>query len=154
MKLSHADEERFWGKVEGRGSDGCWLWRGAKWREGYGVFWLGGKRWRAQRISYELATGDAAEGLFVIHSCDEPACVNPAHLRAGTPADNMRDKTLRRRQTRGIAVKTAKLNDDKVREIRRLKELGATLTQLSARFGVRPNMIWRIVHREAWKHVD
>lgn len=81
----------------------CWLWTGSKFPRGYGKFYLGGQQTYAHRASYEAHNGRIADGLMVLHSCDTPGCVNPAHLRAGTHEDNMRD-----RQERGRNAQTLK----------------------------------------------
>src|SRR5215472_15435157 len=86
-------EERFW--IYARpAARGCWPWTGTTMTNGYGVLYIGpGKpRMLAHRFSYEMHTGaPVAEGLFVLHRCDSPWCVNPEHLYAGTHHDNMRD---------------------------------------------------------------
>lgn len=87
--------ERFWSKVEK--ADGCWLWVAHRDHLGYGSFGLNGKVHRAHRVAYMLTAGPIPEGAHILHSCDNPSCVNPAHLRAGTRSDNMRDKVARRR---------------------------------------------------------
>ncbi len=85
--------ERFWAKV--RKGEGCWLWVGAKQHNGYGYLHSGGhsirKPLRAHRVSWELHNGPIPDGLRVLHSCDTPCCVNPAHLFLGTQSDNMKD---------------------------------------------------------------
>jgi hypothetical protein len=87
--------ERFWSKVSK--SDGCWLWIAYRDEKGYGAFGFKGKVQRAHRVAYELALGPIAPGMHVLHSCDNPSCVNPSHLRLGTHADNMRDRIERGR---------------------------------------------------------
>lgn len=68
-------------------TDDCWLWLGARDDHGYGRF---NKR-RVHRIAWEETTGESAEGFEVMHTCDNPPCLNPAHLQKATHAENMQD---------------------------------------------------------------
>ncbi|TAM15935.1 MAG: hypothetical protein EPN65_16610 [Pandoraea sp.] len=74
---------------------GCWIWRGALNRTGYGQFSFLGKHMTAHRASFLAHGGELANGEWVLHRCDVRCCVNPAHLYAGTAVDNRRD-TLQR----------------------------------------------------------
>lgn len=87
------DEERFWRKVIRGSGDECWGWSGGTTNDGYGYLTLGRehshRKMVAHRFSYELANGPIPDGLLVLHSCDNPPCCNPDHLRLGTQSDNM-----------------------------------------------------------------
>lgn len=86
--------ERFWANVQ-RTPDGCWPWMGEITNKGYGSLsiYSNDRRHRvlAHRLSVVIATGADIDGRVVMHTCDNPPCVNPDHLRVGTQADNMRD---------------------------------------------------------------
>jgi len=94
--------------------------------------------------------------LKALHSCDNPPCCNPNHLREGTQANNMHDMNSRQRREceRGEARHCAKLNEEKVRLIRKLfnpaKRNKATLAR---QFGVDKNVIQLVAERKAWRHV-
>lgn len=92
--------ERFWPKVDVRGHEECWEWTASRKERGYGVFSRPGHNngaLKAHRVSWELANGPIPDGLCVLHRCDNPPCVNPAHLFLGTIADNNRDMSLKGR---------------------------------------------------------
>lgn len=96
-------EERFWPKVDKRGPGECWPWRAATTHYGYGKIlgpWAPKEIVLATHVAWFLATG-VRPHLFVLHRCDNPPCVNPAHLFLGTQKDNMRDRDAKGRQPKG-----------------------------------------------------
>ncbi|MGW2089627.1 helix-turn-helix domain-containing protein [Streptomyces sp. NPDC001880] len=148
--------ERFWAKVDRRGPDECWLWTAALNEHGYGVMRPEGRRHgptvKAHRVSLQLAGVDI-EGLYVLHSCDNPPCVNPAHLSAGSPADNAADMVSKGRQARGSRRGNNKLTEAQIPEIRARAAAGELQKVLAAEYGVSRPSISRVVNRHGWHHV-
>jgi hypothetical protein len=128
-------------------SDTCWIWIGAKKRNGYGKFSMQGKKWLiASRASYEIFKGKIAEGMFICHLCDIPSCVNPEHLWAGTHVENTMDMVDKGRQS-------SKLSPLDVLKIRRLWEQGFSNASLCEKFGITSGAVSSIIHRRIWKHI-
>lgn len=137
-----------------KADSGCWEWIGGSDKDGYGVFAMPGHdTWRAPRAAYRIFVGDPA-GSKVLHSCDSPGCVNPAHLCLGTTADNNRDRDTKGRQARGERTRTAKLTDQMVRDIRRLHSEGVSRPILAAVYEVNFSTVTHVVNRTTWKHVE
>lgn len=146
--------ERFWPKV--RKTDSCWLWTAYADRDGYGRITRcpGEMTGYAHRLSWELVNGPIPEGMFVLHNCDTPSCVNPAHLRLGTHQDNMADRASRGRIACGEKQGGARLRADQVASIRRLVEVdGWTQVRVAELFGISKSLVSHLVTRRAWKHV-
>ena len=143
--------ERFWGMVEVRNLDDCWLWTKYCDAKGYGRFRIGDSMQRSHRVSWTLCNGPILDGLHVLHQCDTPACVNPNHLYLGTNDDNTRDRCTRGRHRRGERVLHAKLTEEAVRHIRR-KEL--RVSQYARLYGTSQPTITNIQLGNKWKHVQ
>lgn len=115
----------------------CWEWTGRRGPKGYGRFKHQRRDYAAHRVSYELATGQHPGRLLICHHCDNPPCVNPAHLFAGTTADNTADRLRKGRflQRKGANNPRAKLTPEQVRAIR-VSEIGNK--PLARHYGVAP----------------
>jgi len=147
--------ERYWDKVEVRGADECWEWTAAQDGHGYGAVGIGGKVFKAHRVSWKLAYGPIPEGLCVLHHCDNRHCVNPNHLWLGTRADNNRDMADKGRVARGARQGSAKLTRGGVWNIRQLYSSGDhSHRSLAARFGVSHQQIGHIVNSQHWSWLD
>lgn len=93
-------EVRFWRRVQKREPQDCWHWTGVTNNTGYGQIGRGGRNGGmalAHRVAYAIANGGVPADLCVLHTCDNPICVNPAHLRLGTHDENMKDMAAKGR---------------------------------------------------------
>lgn len=141
--------------------NGCWIWKLAKVAEGYGAITIRGKLKRAHRLSWELHRGEIPDGMFVCHSCDIPACVNPDHLFLGTPKDNSQDAVRKGRfsiprksfKQRGELHPLARITESDVRTIRSKHASGITCAELARRYKMTHANATAIVKRRTWKHV-
>lgn len=136
---------RFWTKV--KKTKGCWLWTAQKDRQGYGFFWLNGRDERAHRVAWMLEHGDLPpRDQEVCHACDNPSCVNPAHLSLCTRQENTDDMVARNRQARvrGEAHGQSKLSEKDVTKIRDLRSTGVTVYAVAERFGINPSTVSKI----------
>lgn len=132
-------------------SEGCWEWPFAiSKRDGYGRVYFDGSSRNAHHVALLLTTPQPIGSDHALHSCDNPACVNPSHLRWGTPQDNMTDKVSRNRQLRGEQHRMARLTEENVRAIRTDSR---PLRIIAAEYGVTESHVCRIRNRVQWRHL-
>ena len=135
--------------------EGCWEWHGATFgNRGYGAYYDGKRTMGAHRHAYERVHGPIPRGMFICHRCDNPRCVRPDHLFAGSPRDNTRDMIEKGRANppRGTRQHQCKLNEDAVRKIRAMA--GAiNITHTARTYGVTRATIQAVIKRKNWAHV-
>lgn len=136
-------EHRFWANVVRGGPDECWLWT-ASTRSGYGSLRVDGKPVSAHRFSYEIHHRKPPGDHHVCHSCDNPGCVNPAHLWLGTAAQNQWDRSRKNRNNIG------KISDVQVLLIRRDPR---SSTAIAMEYGISTVQVCNIKAGRAHKHV-
>lgn len=146
--LKASTPDRFWSRVDVRGPDECWLWKGGSRVRGYGGLVFEGKNRQSHQVAFRLTHGFYAP--YLRHSCDNPPCCNPAHLIEGTHTDNMGDAARRGRMPHSEAHKDAKLTEADVRAIR-ADPRGHR--QVAKVFNVDPARVSRIRSRRIWRHV-
>jgi len=133
---------------------GCKEWSGCRFLNGYGVVRMNGKNMKAHRVSFELyAQRPISDNMFILHSCNNPPCCNPHHLREGTHQDNMNDKLQSGRQPRGETNAKAKLTQYQVDEIRKNANK-LTQYQLADMYGVKRPCIAKIQRGKIWRLHD
>lgn len=154
------------------GRAGCWEWPKSRTASGYAqiAVMVDGKRQTlyAHRVAYQVATGEDPGDREVAHRCDNPACVNPAHLFLATHAENMRDMLVKGRSAKGVKKPlgarhwaardpsrvrgsnsgSAKLTDEAVAYIRASAETHAALGR---RFGVSATNIAYVRAGKTWR---
>lgn len=147
-------EQRFWSKVRiPDDQDACWLWAAGFDRKGYGTFWVDGRDVGAHRVAWELTNGAIPDGLWVLHGCDNPACVNPAHLWLGTSDDNVQDRNQKGRTAAGESNARHKLNEEEVLAIRMNYRGGKSITELADEHCMSYCAIYMIVNYLSWRHL-
>lgn len=175
---------RFLDRVGPPDERGCHPWLGNVDRDGYGRVCCYGKVRRASHVALELYDGLPVEpGTVVMHSCDNPPCCEPTHLRRGTPDENVADRHTKGRDargdnhgsrrhpetrpsgdangmrkhpgavSRGVEHGRAKLTETDVAAIRSAADSGESLRSLGAYYKVSDVNIGDIVHRRTWRHI-
>jgi hypothetical protein len=148
---------RFWSKVDKRGDDECWNWKGSLRTTGYGQLTIrvdGKTRSKsAPQIAYLLQHGSIDETLDVCHTCDNRKCVNPAHLYQGTRHDNNMDSVSRGRWNNQKRISRAKLSEHDVATIIARDIFGERHNFLAVEHDVSTRSIGDIANYHTWKHL-
>lgn len=128
----------FWNHVDASTPDECWRWTGYRDEDGYGRFHWDGQMVGAHELAVTFTTGERRlDGFDTCHSCNNPPCCNPRHLRFDTRRSNVADMLRAGRQSNG----PRKLTDDEVRAIRERLKAGARQQDLADQYGVSNSMI-------------
>jgi HNH endonuclease len=134
-------QERFWHHVDKKSDAECWNWLGRLDKNGYGSLRTPQTQLRAHRVSFQIHNSTKIEGLIVRHLCNNPSCVNPAHLASGTQTDNMRDRELAGNVPRNETHPNMKFTDDVVEQVRNLT---GTYKEIGAKFGMSESQVGNI----------
>lgn len=135
--------------------NGCWDFTGHLNAYGYGTIAFNNRSVLAHRMAYILCVDDIPTDMNVLHTCDNPACVNPEHLFIGTQIDNIIDMTTKGRNfiPSGINNPKAKLTVSDIMEIRKLLANGITQTVIANQFNMCKQTISEIARGNLWKGV-
>jgi hypothetical protein len=137
--------------------NGCIVWMKSRSKAGYGQKAVNGSKEYTHRLACQIKHGKGEPKQEVLHSCDNPPCLNPDHLRWGTRKQNVADMIQRGRSVlnpvNGEKNGMAKLSKEDVLEIRILHGRGFILTDLAQIYGVTAAQIHLIVTRKLWKEI-
>lgn len=123
----------------------CWEWQKGKNSAGYGYVWYKGKDHRVHRLMYQLEHPDEdITGKVIRHTCDNPKCMNPAHLLSGTHQDNMDDRKVRRRTATGLQNGNGRLKPREVDAIRALKGI-LSQREIAELFQIKQPTVYKIL---------
>jgi len=131
---------------------GCREWLGKRNHDGYGMIWHEGRYWRAHRLAYRTFLGPIPDGMFVCHSCDNPACIELEHLWIGSNLDNMKDRDRKRRQFIACGERNgrSKLTNTDVASI---MESSTSNSEVARAYGVSQSTVSLIRSRKLWDHI-
>lgn len=142
MQRRHVDE------------NGCWVWTGAKTSAGYGQIRNGANRWLyVHRVAAQVLGGLDIDGRVVMHSCDNPPCFNPAHLSAGSHADNRADSIAKDRHAYGERSGRRTLDEEQVLAILDMLSWQVPQREVATVFGISAGHVSDIGSGKSWGHL-
>jgi hypothetical protein len=171
ITLPEEEINKFWSKTKTIPGSDCLWWTGLKNYSGYGLHLYKGHKWRSHRLAFELTNGPFLKEKHILHSCDNPSCVNPAHLSMGTHADNMRQRHERGRYNfnyngnhylqkdstvvRGSNNGRSVINEAIALSIRKdfAEKKFRSKAAMARSYGVSITIIKTVINRKVWKHV-
>ena len=145
-------EERFWRFVQV--FPGCWDWSGFKDKNGYSRLNVGKLPKLAHRLSLQIHGIDVPDDLCVLHTCDNPSCCNPKHLRIGTKGENNADMRLKKRSARGQRNGKAKLTNAEAIAIKAGLDRGESGKSLADQFNISQATVSSIRHGTRWIYLS
>ncbi len=147
-------EERFWNRVDKTSSlTGCWLWLGKPRPDGYGQLGINGERWLTHIYSWFLAYGTRPT-QFLLHSCDNPPCVNPDHLREGTQKENIQDAVVRRRIAYGERHGRSVLKEWQAKSVIEMVKQNIAVKNIAQTLNITESPVYLIKNNTTWRHLD
>lgn len=145
------DKTRFWSKVAILSNNECWNWLAGETRGGYGKFYLNGKTLVSSRVAFEISNNiTVPKGAFVMHTCNNRRCVNPAHLISGTHQQNMSYMVACGRCSNGNQIgnrNSAKLTPAQEIEIKAKSLKGLSQRKLGLEYNVCKSAIYYLLRR-------
>jgi hypothetical protein len=146
----------FWANVTIKDETQCWLWQGSVDAAGYGRMNRivdGRKFYRAHQLAFYLSKGNSQD-LYICHECDNPTCCNPKHLFLGTALENTQDRDRKGRTAKGERLPIAKLKEEDIPVILKLKSTGLNNHHIGKKLGVSHETIRNVLAGNTWKHVQ